>query len=96
MRPVTKLALITATVAAAGLGGYLLLRKSRARLQQDIISLVPATEAATLQPVLDQMSRSELADTLRLIRASKDGVQITDTALKQRLAAISQKYNIFT
>jgi hypothetical protein len=96
MKPVARVALISVGIAVAGVGSYMLLRRSREGLQKDIVALIPANEVATLQPILEQMTRAELADTLRLIRATNKGVKITDTALKQRLEAISQKYNIFT
>jgi hypothetical protein len=96
MRPVTKVALLSTALAVAGVGGYFLLRKSEKALRQDIIALLPATDIATMQPILNQMSRKELTDVLRLFQLMQKGQQLSDTALKQRLSVISQKYNIFT
>lgn len=97
MKPGTKWALVSIGVAAAGISSYLLLRKSKMALRNDINALLTPSDVAILTPALNQMSRQELADVYALLRAEKNGVkQLTDPELRKRLTIISHKFNIFT
>lgn len=51
---------------------------------------------ALWQSVLTKVTDSELADMYTLHTQYKDGVSVPEGPFKQRILAISQKYNIYT
>lgn len=95
MKSGIKWLLLSLSVTAAGTGGYFLLRKSSAKLRGDIKSLLSASEATKVEPILNRMTRAELADTYQALKLHFSGVTIMPASLKQRMGLISQKYNIF-
>jgi hypothetical protein len=56
---------------------------------------IPA-DRQQMTPVVNQMTRQELIDTLYLLQLPENSRQKIDLARKARLTAISNKYNIFT
>ncbi|MEP7374726.1 MAG: hypothetical protein ABI675_15125 [Chitinophagaceae bacterium] len=92
-----KIFLFGLTVIGVGTAGYFLLRKSRKQNIQEINDILPANEKYTMDSILNRMTRQELLDTYQLIKASVTGQkELVNTALKERLKLISNKYNIFT
>ena len=80
-----------------GTAGYFLLRKTKEQIKREINNILPANEKHSMDSVLSKMTRQELMDTHKLIKASVTGQkQLLDAALKNRLKLISNKYNIFT
>jgi hypothetical protein len=61
---------------------------------------VPDAENAQFAAILDQMTRQELVDTAQVMQYTestpKSITDKIDPLLKVRVAAISEKYNIFT
>lgn len=89
--------LLGLSVIGIGTAGYFLLRKSKEQLKREINNILPASEKNSMDAVLSKMTRQELMDTYKLIKASVTGQkQLLDAALKDRLKLISNKYNIFT
>jgi hypothetical protein len=93
----SKIFLFGLCVIGVGTGSYFLLRKSSKEIKQDINDLLPQQEKFTMDGILNKMTRQELLDTYQLIKASVSGKkQLLDSALKERLTLISNRYNIFT
>lgn len=105
MKALAKLLLFTVALAGMGTAGYFLLRKSNTQLKKEIPNLLPSDNLADkqrLQNILNQMTRQELLDMHRFLsmritesNAEKMKAKI-DPALRLRLIAISNKYQIFT
>jgi len=83
-----------------GIGSYFLFRKSNTQLKREILQKVPDAEKAQFAAILDQMTRQELVDTAQVMQYTestpKSITDKIDPLLKVRVAAISEKYNIFT
>ena len=83
-----------------GIGSYFLFRRSNTQLKRAILLKVPDADKVRLATILDQMTRQELLDTAQLMQyiesTPKSIADRIDPLLKVRLAAISEKYNIFT
>jgi hypothetical protein len=83
-----------------GIGSYFLFRKSNTQLKREILQKVPDAEKVQFANILDQMTRQELMDTAQVMQYTestpKSITDRIDPLLKVRVAAISEKYNIFT
>jgi hypothetical protein len=95
-----KVLLLVICGIGIGVGGYFLIWKSNHQLKQEILGQVPAEEWPRWMVILNQMTRQELLDTAYVMQFRENTPQrIIDQispAIKARIAAISQKYNIFT
>jgi hypothetical protein len=83
-----------------GIGSYFLFRKSNTQLKREILQNVPDRDKVQFASILDQMTRQELTDTAQIMQYTestpKSITDKIDPLLKVRIAAISEKYNIFT
>lgn len=83
-----------------GIGSYFLFRKSNTQLKREILQKVPDADKVQFAAILDQMTRQELLDTAQVMQYTestpKSIIDKIDPLLKVRVAAISEKYNIFT
>ncbi|MBO9565543.1 MAG: hypothetical protein J7621_22390 [Niastella sp.] len=95
-----KILLLVASGIGVGVVGYLIVRKSNDQLKQEILSRVSREEWPRWIVILNHMTRQELLDTAYVMQFQENTPQrIIDQispAIKARLAAISEKYNIFT
>lgn len=83
-----------------GIGSYFLFRRSNTQLKREILQQVSDRDKFQFASILDQMTRQELLDTAQIMQYTestpKSITDKIDPLLKVRLAAISEKYNIFT
>lgn len=83
---------------------YILLRKSKDDIKQDILkkAAMDKQEEDRFSATLNKMTRKELLDVYKVFSfgiresTSKAVADKLDPAFKQRIIAISRKYNIFT
>lgn len=95
-----KTLLLVLSGLGIGVGSYFLFRKSNAQLKREMLEKTLDNEKADFLSILNKMSRQELLDTAEIMKYSentpKSVIDKIDPHLKERLNAISEKYNIFT
>jgi hypothetical protein len=83
-----------------GVGSYFITRPSKDQLRQQILAKVSPEDRNRWLIILQQMTRQELVDTAYVLQFRENTPQSIidkiDPAIKARIAAISNKYNIFT
>lgn len=83
----------------AGIGLWLLTKNQKTAddKRAELASWAQVNGEFSLIPILQTMSDTEISDVYQLIfKYEATGTLVTNLALKNRLIAISQKYNIFT